>query len=157
MHPRVAEALERAGVPYRLYRHADFPGPISSPADFAQALGYAPERITRSLFIRCQHSGEYGLLVGPSTRRANLRRVAQHMGCRRVQLVEPAVLLAILGYPPGGVSPLGAGLIPIFIDEGLLDFATVLIGAGEAGVEIEIAPADLKRITGATALDIGDR
>ena len=157
MHPRVAEALEKAGVLYRLYHHVDFPGPISSPADFAQALGYAPERITRSLFIRCQPSGEYGIIVGPCTRRANLRKVAQHMGCRRLQLVEPGALLAILGYPPGGVSPLGAGSIPVFIDEGLLAFATVLIGAGEAGVELEIAPDDLMRITGATTLDIGDQ
>ena len=36
------------------------------------------------------------------------------------------------------------------MDDGLFDFPTILVGAGEAGVEIEIAPADLAAITGAT-------
>ena len=154
MHPRVAETLERAGLPYRVYRHADFPDPIRSPADFAHALGYDPRRITKSLFFRCQPSGQYGILVCPTTRRADLRLLAQHIGCRRVQLAEPGELLATLDYPPAGVSPLGAGAVPVFMDESLMAFTTVLVGAGEAGVEIEIAPADLKLITGATVLDV---
>jgi prolyl-tRNA editing enzyme YbaK/EbsC (Cys-tRNA(Pro) deacylase) len=40
------------------------------------------------------------------------------------------------------------------VDEALMAFPTVLVGAGEAGVEIEIAPADLKLITWATVLDV---
>lgn len=154
MHPRIAETLEAAGLPYRFYRHADFPNPIRSPADFAHALGYAPERIAKSLFFRCQPSGQYGILVCPTTRRADLRLLAQHIGCRRVQFAGPEALLATLDYPPTGVSPLGAGAVPVFVDEALMAFPTVLVGAGEAGVEIEIAPADLKLITGATVLDV---
>jgi Cys-tRNA(Pro)/Cys-tRNA(Cys) deacylase len=156
MHPRVAETLERAGLPYRVYRHADFPDPIRSPADFARALDYAPGRIAKSLFFRCQPSRQYGILVCPTTQRADLRLLAQHIGCRRVQLAGPDELLAILDYPPTGVSPLGAGAVPVFMDEALMAFPTVLVGAGEAGVEIEIAPADLKLITEATVLDVAE-
>ncbi|HYP39480.1 MAG TPA: YbaK/EbsC family protein [Chloroflexia bacterium] len=156
MHPRVAETLERAGLHYRVYRHADFPDPIRSPGDFAHALGYVPGRIAKSLFFRCQPSGQYGILVCASTRRADLRLLAQHIGCRRVQLAGPGELLAILDYPPTGVSPLGAGPVPVFMDEGLLAFPTLLIGAGEAGVEIEIAPADLELITEATVLAVAE-
>ncbi|HEX9987865.1 MAG TPA: YbaK/EbsC family protein [Chloroflexia bacterium] len=154
MHPHVADTLDKAGVLYRVYRHADFHDPIRSPADFAHALGYAPERIAKTLFFRCQPSGQYGILVCASTMRADLRLLAHHMGCRRVQLAGPGELLAILDYPPTGVSPLGADAVPVFMDEQLLTLPTVLIGAGEAGIEIEIAPADLKLITGATVLDV---
>jgi Cys-tRNA(Pro)/Cys-tRNA(Cys) deacylase len=143
-------------LPYRVYRHADFPDPIRTPADFAYALGYDPGRIAKSLFFRCQPSGQYGLLVSPSTRRADLRLLARHIGCRRVQFAGPDELLATLDYPPTGVSPFGAGAVPVFMDEALMAFTTVLVGAGEAGVEIEIAPADLKLITGATVLAVGE-
>ncbi|HYO48747.1 MAG TPA: YbaK/EbsC family protein [Chloroflexia bacterium] len=154
MHPRVAETLMSAGLPYRVYRHADFPDPIRTPADFAHALGYEPGRIAKSLFFRCQPSGQYCILVCPSTMRADLRQLAQYIWCRRIQFAGSEELLASLDYPPTGVSPLGAGAVPVFMDEALMAFPTVLVGAGEAGVEIEIAPADLRLITGATVLDV---
>jgi prolyl-tRNA editing enzyme YbaK/EbsC (Cys-tRNA(Pro) deacylase) len=40
----------------------------------------------------------------------------------------------------------------VLIDESLFNFPSILIGAGEVGVEIEIAPATLKEITAAITL-----
>jgi Cys-tRNA(Pro)/Cys-tRNA(Cys) deacylase len=41
------------------------------------------------------------------------------------------------------------------MDEKLFDFATILVGAGEAGIEIEIAPGDLAAVTGARRANLG--
>jgi Cys-tRNA(Pro)/Cys-tRNA(Cys) deacylase len=57
-----------------------------------------------------------------------------------------------IGYPPNGVSPLGVEEFPIFLDEDLMILETVLIGAGETGVEIEIAPVDLQLLTKAIVI-----
>jgi prolyl-tRNA editing enzyme YbaK/EbsC (Cys-tRNA(Pro) deacylase) len=51
-----------------------------------------------------------------------------------------------------GVSLVGA--TPVFMDERLLEQPTILIGAGVVGVEIEIAPADLRAITQADVLPL---
>lgn len=56
-------------------------------------------------------------------------------------------LAEIIGYPPNGVSPLGApNDVPVLVDDSLLEFPSVLIGAGQAAVEIELPPTDLTNL-----------
>lgn len=46
--------------------------------------------------------------------------------------------------PRHGVSPLGLdSTIAVVVDRELLDYESVLVGAGVAGVEIELSPVDL--------------
>ena len=59
------------------------------------------------------------------------------------------------GYPRNGVSPLGlAGGIAVVVDSRLFDYPTILIGGGATAIEIEIAPSDLVRLSGATVQGI---
>ncbi|HKP53051.1 MAG TPA: YbaK/EbsC family protein [Chloroflexia bacterium] len=156
MHPHVEAFLAKAGVAYRVHRHSDYPVAIGSPGDFARALGYESDRITKSLFFRCAPSGVYGFAVSAATRKVRLDRLAQHLECRRAYIASPEELSAVIGYPPAGVSPLGVANIPIFMDRALLGYPTVLVGAGVVGVEVELAPSDLQAITGAEVLDLAD-
>lgn len=156
MHPHVEAFLSRSGVPYRVHRHSDYPVAINSPGDFARALGYELDRIAKSLFFRCAPSGVYGIAVSAATRKVRLDRLAQHLECRRAYIASPEELAEVIGYPPAGVSPMGVANIPVFMDRALLDFPTVLVGAGAVRVEIELAPSDLQAITGAEVLDLAD-
>jgi Cys-tRNA(Pro)/Cys-tRNA(Cys) deacylase len=50
----------------------------------------------------------------------------------------------------GGISPLGQRKrLPATVDESMLEWETVLVSAGRRGLQIELAPADLIRLTGA--------
>lgn len=146
LHPRVRAALQKAGVGYRIHRHSDQPLPIQGPADFARALGYPLERITKSLFLRCNCHGKYLVLVCPVDKRLRLTDVARLVGCKRLELASREELAIVLGYPSHGVSPIAAGAVQVLMDEDLLRHQTVLTAAGEVEVEIEMAPADLRRV-----------
>ena len=144
-HEQVVRALEAAGVPFVVRRHADHAAEIRAPADFAAALGYAPERIAKALLVRCRGPGDvFALVVVPAPARVDLAAVAGWMGCPRVELAGKQELAERLGYPPTGVSPLGARGVPVLMDRGLLEFPTVLVGGGAVGVEIELAPRHLR-------------
>lgn len=154
MHAKVAEALDCRGVNYTVHRHDAFSEPIHSPADFAAVLGYELGRITKTLLVRSTTGSEYAMVVAPMGKKVDFRGLASRMGVKRVEVAPGADLATVVGYPEKGVSPVGVANLPVFMDEGLFEFATILAGAGEAGVEIEIAPADLAAVTGAKRVKV---
>ena len=51
----------------------------------------------------------------------------------------------------GGISPLGhRKRLPVFLDESMRERPTVLVSAGRRGLELELAPDDLARLSEAT-------
>lgn len=150
MHWRVEDALKTKPVACKVHRHDSFPAPIHSPADFAAQLGYELERVTKTLLVRATTGDQYAVVVAPMGRKIDFREVAGRVGAKRVEVASAADLSTVTGYPEKGVSPLGLDKLAVFVDEGLFAFSTILVGAGEAGVEIEIAPSDLELLTSAT-------
>lgn len=147
VHSGIEAILEESGVPYQAHFHEEMPFPIRSPDDFARALGYDVARITKTMLLRATDQQQFCLVVLSSNRSMNVERVAELLGVKRVQMATEDELAHVLGYPPTGVSPIGAGSTPVFIDEGITVFPTALIGAGEVGVEIEVSPQALKQVT----------
>jgi len=161
LHPRVRAALQKAGVKYKVHRHADQPIPIQGPEDFARALGYPIERITKSLFLRCRCHGKYFVVVCPVNKRLHFARLAVLVGCKRLELASPEELAILLGYPSKGVPPVAVGSTQVLMDEQLLEHETVLAAAGEVEVEVEIAPAALRKVSRAllfsSPVEVGSR
>jgi Cys-tRNA(Pro)/Cys-tRNA(Cys) deacylase len=59
------------------------------------------------------------------------------------------------GYVVGGISPLGQRQpSPTVIDDSALEHATVLVSGGRRGFDIELAPDDLVRLTGAVVATV---
>ena len=149
MHSRIQEILQ-SNTNIRVHTHADY-GVIKSPKDFANALGYPVERITKTLFMKTEGgSSSFGLVVCSIPRKLNIPAVSTAFGCRRAEMASSEELKSALDYPQHGVSPLGAGEIPVLVDEAVFGFPTVLIGAGIAGQEIEISPNDILRLSRST-------
>lgn len=144
--PRIIEALETAELAYRVHRHDDFPQPIRNPGDFAEALGYALGRITKTLFLRCRDSGRHCLVVCGMDKRVDLRGISSRLDAGRLEMAPLTDLQKHIGYPPTSVTPIAVEGIPVFIDESLMEHSTVLTGSGVPRVEIEIAPADLRSL-----------
>ncbi len=147
LHPRVRAALAKVGARFRIHRHSDQPFAIEGPADFARALGYPLERITKSLFLRCPCHGKYQVVVCPVDKKLKLTDLARLVGCKRLELASSDELSIVLGYPIHGVSPIAAGAVQVLMDEDLLRHETVLTAAGEVEVEVEMAPADLRKVS----------
>jgi Cys-tRNA(Pro)/Cys-tRNA(Cys) deacylase len=60
------------------------------------------------------------------------------------------------GYVVGGISPVGQRRShPTVVDESALTHPTVYVSAGRRGVDLELAPADLVRVTEATTARVG--
>jgi Cys-tRNA(Pro)/Cys-tRNA(Cys) deacylase len=72
------------------------------------------------------------------------------------EIAEPAAAERSTGYVLGGISPLGQRKqLRTVIDDSALGFDTVFCSGGRRGFEIELAPADLVRLTSAVTAPIG--
>ncbi len=156
MHPNVERALTRCPVSYRVHRHSEFPERIRNPVDFARQLNYDLARIAKTLLVRSPVGSPYTLVTAPVGKRVNFTVLARELGVKRLEIASSSELQLVTGYPAQGVSPLGVADTRVYLDSSLLQFSTVLIGAGETGEEIEIRPDDLLSISGGIALPLSE-
>ena len=130
----------------RGYAHDQESG--SYGAEAAAALGVAAARVFKSLMVEVD--GTLTSAIVPVSGSLDLKALAAACGKKKAAMSDPALAQRRTGYVLGGISPVGQRQHnPAVIDESALDFATVLVSGGRRGLEIELAPEDLIRVTGA--------
>lgn len=147
-------ALVRAGVPHvaHPYEHDPSSG-LGYGLEAAHALGVEPERVFKTLMASVD--GALTVAVVPVTTTLDLKALAAAVGRKRAVMAEPAVAERATGYVVGGISPLGQRTAhPTVVDESAELFETILVSGGRRGLDVELAPADLVRLTGAVVADV---
>ncbi len=143
MTPAV-EAAKQAGVEFRLH---EYEGVEVGEGDYAvgvaNALGRPPEQLFKTLVVDID--GALRVFVVPADQQLDLRSVG-----KRAQLAARATVERATGYVIGGISPLGQRRrLPTTVDESALAWDTILVSAGRRGLQIELDPRDLVRLTDA--------
>ena len=148
--------LDKAGVGYSLHEY--------DPADGAEGHGYGevavaalgadPARVFKTLVTRVD--GALTVAVVPVAGQLDLKALAAAVGGRRAAMADPADAERATGYVRGGISPLGQRkALPTVVDASALDFPTVMVSAGRRGLQVELPPAELVRLTRARTAPIG--
>ncbi len=146
-------ALERAKIPFKLHEYEHDPRPESYGLEASEALGVPPERVFKTLVAAVD--GALAVAVVPVHRQLDLKALAAAAGGKRAVLAEVAAAERATGYVAGGISPVGQKRrLPVVIDESALSLGTMFGSAGRRGLEIELAPADLIKATGAAVAAI---
>ncbi len=137
--------LERAGVEHRLLRYAYGGG---GAVEAAERLGVEPERMYKSLVARAGDELVFALV--PADAELDLKALARAAGTRSAEMAGRAEAERATGYQAGGMSPLGARRrLAVFLDQGAGAYARICLNAGGRGHIVEVALADLERLTGA--------
>jgi Cys-tRNA(Pro)/Cys-tRNA(Cys) deacylase len=122
----------------------------------AAALGVAPERVFKTLIAEVE-SGLVAAVV-PVDRQLDLKALAAAVGSRRATLADPAAAERASGSVVGGISPIAPRRrLRVVIDETARQAQAILVSAGRRGLQVEVAPADLIRLTEATVAAIARR
>jgi Cys-tRNA(Pro)/Cys-tRNA(Cys) deacylase len=122
-------------------------------AEVAAALGVAPDRVFKTLVTEVD--GALTVAVVPVAGELDLKALAAASGGKRATMADRALAERTTGYVRGGISPLGQRKrLPTVLDASATGFPTVFVSAGRRGLQLELAPADLIRLTGAAVADI---
>ncbi|TDC26022.1 Cys-tRNA(Pro) deacylase [Streptomyces sp. 8K308] len=146
-------AASRAGVPFTLHAYEHDPAVGSYGEEAARVLGVDPGRVFKTLVAEVD--GELVVALVPVSASLGLKALAAAVGGKRAAMAEPAAAERATGYVRGGISPLGQRRrLRTVVDGSAVDLASVFVSAGRRGLEIELAPADLIRLTGAVSAPI---
>jgi Cys-tRNA(Pro)/Cys-tRNA(Cys) deacylase len=147
-------ALAAAGVAHTAHPYEHDPASdVGYGLEAAQALGVPPEQVFKTLMTSVD--GVLTVAVVPVTGKLDLKALAHAAGGKKAVMAERAAAERATGYVVGGISPLGQrSPHPTVLDETVWLFDTVLVSGGRRGLDVELAPADLVRLTDATVADI---
>jgi Cys-tRNA(Pro)/Cys-tRNA(Cys) deacylase len=149
-------ALAAAGVSCVLHPYAHDPAAASYGAEAADVLGVDPARVFKTLMVEVE--GRLAVGIVPVSGTLDLKAFAAAMGAKKAAMADPAAAQRRTGYVLGGISPLGQRQpSPTVLDSSALDLDTIFVSGGRRGLDIELAPADLVRLTGAVTAPIGSR
>ena len=147
-------ALTRAGIEFTLHEYAHDPRASSYGLEAAEALGLEPERVFKTLMASVD--GALAVAVVPVAGSLDLKALARALGGSRASMADKAAAERSTGYVAGGISPIGQKRShPTVVDSSALEHETVYVSAGRRGLDLEISPADLVRITEAITERVG--
>jgi Cys-tRNA(Pro)/Cys-tRNA(Cys) deacylase len=119
----------------------------------AEALGVPAERVFKTLVTDVD--GALTVAVVPVTGELDLKALAAAVGGKRAAVADRAAAERATGYVRGGISPLGQRRrLPTVVDSSAAGFDTIYVSAGRRGLQVELAPEALLRLTGATTATI---
>ncbi len=140
--------LARQKVEHRLLAYPHRGGQAYGP-EAAEALGLDPTRVFKTLVAEVDGTLTVGIV--PVSATLDLKALAAAVGGKRARMAEVSAAERATGYVAGGISPLGQRRrLRAVVDASAERLATIYCSAGRRGLEVELAPADLARLTGAT-------
>ncbi len=139
-----------------LHPYAHDPSAASYGIEAAEALGIAPEKVFKTLMVEVE--GRLAVGVVPVSGNLDLKAFAAAVGAKKASMADPVAAERRTGYVLGGISPLGQRQSsPTVVDSSALELGTMLVSGGKRGLDVELAPADLIRLTAAVTAAIGTR
>ncbi|MEW1827612.1 Cys-tRNA(Pro) deacylase [Streptomyces sp. NPDC088196] len=147
-------ALTTAGVPYELHAYDHDPSHPSYGEEAAEAMGVSPDRVFKTLLADVD--GTLTVAIVPVAGQLDLKALASAVGGKRAAMADPTLAERTTGYVRGGISPLGQRKkLRTVLDASATTHPTICVSAGRRGLEVELAPDDLKTLTAAVLAPIG--
>jgi Cys-tRNA(Pro)/Cys-tRNA(Cys) deacylase len=137
------KAAEDAGVRFTLHEYEHDPAASSYGDEAAEKLGIDPARLFKTLVVSVD--GVLEVACVPVSAQLDLKALG-----KRARLADKGHAQAATGYVSGGTSPLGQRkALSTHLDESAFEHETILVNGGRRGLQIELDPYDLERLTAA--------
>jgi Cys-tRNA(Pro) deacylase len=141
----VTKALDRIGVPYRVFIH---PGPLNSLEQAAEERGQQPEQVVRSILFRLS-GNRYVMVLVAGPEQISWQALRRHLRVSRVSMASRDQVLEQTGYQLGAVAPFGLSTpIRTIADENVFEQTEISLGSGVRGTAVIMQASDLRKALG---------
>ena len=148
---KIQDLLAEQGYNITVIEYAESTRTAQEAADRA---GCTLGQITKSLIFRGKDSGKPILVLTSGANRVNEKRIAEYSG-EHIVRADADFVRAVTGFAIGGVPPLGhAQKMETYLDEDLLQYATIWAAAGTPNAIFELTPAQFQSMTGGKSVGV---
>jgi prolyl-tRNA editing enzyme YbaK/EbsC (Cys-tRNA(Pro) deacylase) len=132
----------------------EFPESTRTAQEAADRVGCQLGQIVKSLLFKGRTSGGPILVLTSGANRVDEARIGDIVG-EPIGRADPDFVRTVTGFAIGGVPPLGH-LQPVrtFVDEDLMQYATVWAAAGTPKAVFQLTPDQLKLISGGAIIRV---
>lgn len=139
----VMRILDKLKINYKSYDYSN--SAAVNGMEVAQILNQDPNQVFKTL-VTVGKSGANYVFVIPVNKELDLKKAAQSVGEKNIEMVKSKDLLALTGYIHGGCSPIGMKkFFTTTINKTAENFDTIIFSAGKIGYQVELSIEDLKR------------
>lgn len=140
----VMRLLDQAGITYNHYCYIET-GAVNG-VDVANAMNQPIEKVYKTL-VTVSASKQYYVFVIPVAKELNLKKAAQAVSEKSIEMIKQKDLLPLTGYIHGGCSPIGMKKqFKTTFDSSIEGKDTIFFSAGKVGYQVEVSPEDVKKI-----------
>jgi Cys-tRNA(Pro)/Cys-tRNA(Cys) deacylase len=145
------QTVERAGVRFALHEYEHDPNVGSFGDEAVEKLGRPADRVFKTLVVSVDGALHVACLPVPA--KLDLKALG-----KRAALAKEDEAHRASGYVFGGTSPLGMRKrLPTHVDSSALEHETIVVNGGRRGLQLELDPNDLVRLTDAKVHPIASR
>jgi len=137
----------KAKVDFKIHEYSHDPRADSYGQEAAEKLGVNPDKVFKTLVVS-MNSKTLGVAILPVSCQLNLKLFARAMGAKKAAMADKKLVEKTTGYILGGVSPIGQKKkLSTVVHDTAKNFKTIFVSAGKRGLDIELAPDDLVKLT----------
>ena len=145
---------KKNNVSHRIHEYSHDESSESYGLEAAEKMGVPEERVFKTLVVTLDNKE---LVVGviPVSSMLSMKLIAKAAGAKKAAMAHRSDVERSTGYVLGGVSPLGQKKrLKTIIDSSAKNYSTIYVSAGRRGLEIELSPDDLTKLTSGALAEI---
>ncbi|NQZ89768.1 MAG: Cys-tRNA(Pro) deacylase [Colwellia sp.] len=153
MTPGINQAKKHK-VLYTIHEYSHDESSESYGLEAADKMGVPQEIVFKTLVVTLDNKE---LVVGiiPVSSMLSMKLIAKALGAKKAYMADKFDVERSTGYILGGVSPLGQKKrLKTLIHSSANNYSTIYVSAGRRGLEIELSPTDLVKLTKGKLEDI---
>lgn len=140
------DLLVKHKITHRIHEYHHDPACQAYGLEAAEKIGVEPELVFKTLVVKLDGK-QLAVAIIPVAEKLSMKAIAKAAKAKKAVMAEAAEVQRSSGYVLGGVSPLGQKrLLLTVIDESASQLEQMYVSGGRRGLDIELAPEDLKQL-----------
>lgn len=139
--------LKTKKITYKVHQYQHDTSANSYGLEAAEKLAVAADRVYKTLVVSLSDK-TLAVAIIPVESSLSLKLFAKALNCKKASMAGVEDVLRSTGYVLGGVSPLGQKKkLKTVIDESAQLIDSIYVSAGQRGLEVELSPFILAKLT----------